>query len=179
MEADYVARCQAGDQRAFAPLISPYRRPLFTYLLRMTQSHHNAEDLLQETLLRAWEGLSTYREEGNFRSWLFRIGHNVTIKAINRARVRSHLTAIDVVGEPVGSMRADENSLHKELVGVVEEAVASLPTKQRRVFLLRQHGEVSFREIAQMTGAPLSTVLSQMHYAVQKIQKALDAYNVS
>ena len=82
--------------------------------------------------------------------------------------------AVDAAQDPFGG--SDERLERLELSEALEAAITTLPEKQRRVFLLRQHGSLRFREIAELTGEPLNTVLSHMRYAVKKLQGSMKCY---
>lgn len=152
-------------------LVHRYRRPLVAYLSRYADPMADAEDLVQETLIRVWQGLATYRQERRFRSWLFTIAHNVgTTHAIRRQR-GEHLQS---EGIPPARERSDSRLAIRELRDLLVRAVRELPYEQRDVFLLRQDGGLSYKEIAELQGVPVSTALSRMHYAIQKLRRALD-----
>ena len=130
-----------------------------------------ADDLFQETLTKVWKGFNSYDEQNKFSSWLFSIAHNVAVDSIKSRSVRNtHLSMVEINNYP------DENNPHKKLVEketreMIMSAVDTLSDKQREVFLLRLHGGMQFKEIAELTKQPLNTVLGHMHYAVSKIRK--------
>lgn len=130
-----------------------------------------ADDLFQETLIKVWKGFNSYNEQNKFPSWLFSIAHNVVVDSIKSRAVRSKQSSIDEI-----SNYADDNNPHKKFVAnetkaMIMSAVDTLPDKQKEVFLLRLHGGLQFKEIAELTKQPLNTVLGHMHYAVSKIRK--------
>jgi len=174
LEARLVKNSKNGDGSAFGELISIYRKNLFTYLLRMCKDRMTAEDLLQETLIKAWTGLKSYNEQQKFSSWLFTIAHNVSIDAIRMQQLRERpinlreKTDIASYFTPHSEMVITEGRI------ALQKEVENLPEDQRRVFLLRQQGELSFKEIAEVMNQPLNTVLSHMHYAVKKLKRCLN-----
>lgn len=169
-----VAAATAGDGEAFAQLLTPYRSRLFAYLARDTGRREDAEELMQETLLRAWQGMAGYRHAGRFDAWLFAIARNVArdarrLQARHRAAFVSERPG-DVAEprvDPVAPIRLEARARARRL----EALLAGLPAERRQVFLLRQHGELSFREIAELMGRPLGTVLSHMHRAVHDLRR--------
>jgi RNA polymerase sigma-70 factor (ECF subfamily) len=170
-----IDRCRRGDADAFAELVRPWHRRLTVYLSRMCGDAAAADDLRQETLIRVWKGLRSYDDRQRFGSWLFTIAHHVTIDHIRRrARAPEHLPPADR-GAALTSDASNE-LMARELGKLLAEAVEKLPEKQRRVFLLRQHGTLKFREIAELTGEPLSTVLGHMSYATEKLQRVVRSY---
>lgn len=173
-EVKLIQDSKNGDNSAFGKLIGIYRKNLFTYLLRMCKERMTAEDLLQETLIKAWKGLKRYNEQQKFSSWLFTIAHNISIDAIRTRKIRGETSyssdKVDVFSD---------NTPHSELVMTeskvsLQREVENLPADQRQVFLLRQHSELSFRGIAEVMDQPLNTVLSNMHYAIKKLRRRLN-----
>ncbi|MGE5681775.1 MAG: RNA polymerase sigma factor [Bacillota bacterium] len=177
LEKQLIERCRNGESAAFSQLVKIYRRQLFTYLWKLCGDKSEAEDLFQETLIKAWKGIGRYRHEDKFSSWLFSIAHNAAMDSHRKNKVRMNVFVTDEL------RAADYNNPHTQLVanelrGILDEAINSLPEKQKQVFLLREHGDMTFKEIAETTNEPLNTVLGHMHYAVSKLKKALRIKNV-
>ena len=173
LESELVALSAAGDEAAFVELLAPYRRRLGGYFARSGVAGTSVEDLLQETLLKVWLALPGYVDRGSFAGWLFAIARNVCRQTRRHAARRPRLVADD------GAERVDPSSPHAALEAAALErrlrgALDALPASQREVFLLRQHGELSFREIARLLDRPLGTVLSAMHRAVEKLRKEIE-----
>jgi len=173
-ERALIERFCRGDADAFNDLMRPWHRRLAGYLARMCGDATHADDLLQETLIRVWRGLHSYDDRKRFGSWLFTIAHHVTVDHLRRQARAS----CEVGDAPEAAAAADPSSelLADELGRLLANAVAKLPEKQRRVFLLRQHGTLKFREIAELTDEPLSTVLGHMSYATEKLQRIVRDY---
>lgn len=176
-DAELVRRFQQGDSAAFEALVRRYQRDLFTFLVRFAGNREIAEDLFQETFVKVLQALPAYREQGRFGPWLFGIANRVAVDAWRRERARRRRVvqdpmAVDLAADP--SLLPDRAVEQAQLVRQVERVLASLPEKQRRVFLLRQHGALSFKEIAGVTGEPLNTVLSHMHYAIARLRRLLE-----
>lgn len=178
MEYQLIIRCKNGDKSAFEQLIKNYKDQLFSYLVRLSESREAAEDLFQETLIKVWTGLPAYREKSRFSSWLFAIAHNLAMDSYRKKKVRRKINddSDDLL------IYSKESHIHeyesREIKMIIMESLKMLPEKQRNVFLLRQHGELSFKEIAEITNQPLNTVLSHMHYAVKKLRIILRDKNV-
>ena len=175
-DAELIKKYQRGDQDAFETLLRRHQNALYTFLLRLTGAPDRADDLFQETFLRVLKAMPKYREEGTFHHWLFRIANNVARDTKRRDSVRQrHVITDDALVEiAVGSnLRPDEETERRDLTHRVEEALSELPEEQRRVFLLRTHANMRFREIAEQEGVSISTIISQMRYAVAKIKPIL------
>ena len=173
VEDKLIARCQRQDERAFAELISPYRQNLLTFLARMHGQQNEAEDLLQETLVKVWRNLPQYNHRRKFAGWLFGIARNVAIDGLRKKKIRQMVTYTDDLPEYSNSDDASAAIEAQEMQSAFMQALSKLPENQRQVFLLRQHSEMTFKEIAAETGQPLNTILAHMHYAVTKLKKAI------
>jgi RNA polymerase sigma-70 factor (ECF subfamily) len=126
--------------------------------------------------LRVLRALPKYQEDGRFYGWLFGIANNLGVDLLRRKCVqRSYLLDDDetLTAAIDYDSAADAEVERAEVMRLVEGALQQLPEKQRQVFLLRQHGDLSFKEIAKLLGEPLNTVLSHMHYAVTKLRQQL------
>jgi RNA polymerase sigma-70 factor (ECF subfamily) len=174
-ERTLIERFRGGDPDAFADLVRPWHRRLVGYLARMSGDAVSADDLVQQTLIRVWRGLRSYDDRKRFGSWLFTIAHHVTVDHLRRERREPRL----VPDIPDAASTADPSSelMARELGRLLTDAIDGLPEKQRRVFALRQHGRFKFREIAELTGEPLSTVLGHMSYATAKLQRIVRDYH--
>lgn len=170
-------RGKRAEAEPFTFLVSGHKDRLFTYLLRLCGDRSQAEDLLQETLVRAWRAFPRYDHRDRFASWIFTIAHSVALDARRYASVRQETVA--VAEPPERPMAEDPESLAlaSELNVKINEVLDELPPKQLRVFLLRQHSDMTFKEIAGATQEPLSTVLGHMHYAVNKLRRLLREYH--
>jgi len=124
-------------------------------------------------MIRVWKGFIKYNEQNKFSSWLFSIAHNVAIDLLRSSASKN----IDQSLELAINSTSVENPLNtlvaKETNELVMLAVNDLSEKQKQVFLLRQHSEMTFKEIAETTNQSLNTVLGHMHYAVTKIRKKM------
>ena len=156
---------------AFAPRV-------YGLLVRITGQTDVAEDLMQEALLRAFRSLDTYRSEGKFRAWIFRIAVNLARDWIRR-HPREPATGLDDGSEASAAMPTDTapgpeaRLARSEQTRRVEAALVRLPAADREVLLLRYYGDLPFKEIARITGEPLGTVLARSHRALKKLGECL------
>jgi RNA polymerase sigma-70 factor (ECF subfamily) len=132
-----------------------------------------AEDLFQETLIKVWKGFKSYNEQNKFSSWLFSIAHNVAVDSIRRESAKPQFRSFDEVQTFTSDNNPHNTIVEKETNELVMAAVSTLSEKQKQVFLLRQHSDMTFKEISEVTNQPLNTVLGHMHYAVTRIRKKL------
>jgi RNA polymerase sigma-70 factor (ECF subfamily) len=165
-----------GNENSFAMLIKIYRKRLYSYFMKNCLNRSAADDLFQETIFKVWKNLDKYNEQNKFSGWLFSIAHNVLIDWFRKNKNNP-------VNNNLDEMMIDSNynlidSIEtKELSEIINKKIDLLSTKQKRVFLLRQHSGMTFKEISELTGDSINTVLSHMNYAVKKIRSSLKEEN--
>ncbi|MGB1889424.1 MAG: RNA polymerase sigma factor, partial [Akkermansiaceae bacterium] len=164
-----------GD--AAIELLKQYERPLYQYIWQMLQQQQDCEDVMQETFRKALRALPDYREENHFKSWLFRIGRNEAIDIIRRRR---RMIVAEAPEEYLGGVQdieslpgARELIEERESMQAFMRAIALLPEKEKEVVAMRTQGELSFKEIAEIVGAPIGTVLARMHAAKKRLKSLL------
>ena len=113
-------------------------------------------------------------QQNKFASWLFSIAHNTAIDGIRKIKNRALEISTDNREIITKTNNPYDKVVHEETKQIIENIVNTFPAKQKNVFLLRMHAELSFKEIAELTKEPLNTVLSHMHYAVKKLRKEFE-----
>ncbi len=161
-------RAQGGDRRAFGQLVERFQRPVFNVIIRMARDPDLAEDLAQETFVRAFRRLATYNPEYRFSSWIFRIAHNLTLDHFRRRRLDSVSldTPVEAGGASLGTLFLADEASETPLEGVeranlaaaLERALDHLRPEYREVILLRFREDFSYEEIARIMGLPLGTI---------------------
>jgi RNA polymerase sigma-70 factor (ECF subfamily) len=170
-EAHWIRAAQAGDRSAFARLVERYWDRLYRWLYHLTRDRHTAEDLAQETFLKALAGLGSFRAGSNFRAWVFKIGHNNFVNHKRADRRTKHPLPEDAAAPEVGGpVDAAEN---REALEMVARAVAELPSDFRSALLLRVEEGLSFREVAKVLGTTEETARWRVFKARQKLVKVL------
>jgi len=169
-DEELFSRYNAGDEEAFQELVDRYRKPLFSLVLRMMRDMSEAEDIFQETFFRVIDKADSFDETRKFSSWIFTIAANLARDAL---RKRSRAGAVTETPEPVSSDNPEENSSAAEIESAITDAMEKLTPEQKEVFLLREYGGMSMKEIAKATDSKLNTVLGRMHLAVQKLREEL------
>jgi len=183
-DAELIQAYQEGSPYAFNRLLQRYQTPLFTYLLRWLRDRATAEDLFQETFLRVIRALPDYREQDKFGSWLFGIAHRLCIDHFRRqqaGRAIMQPAAVDnewqgSAGPADGAPSPQEVVERQEFSLLLDSALEDMPAPAREVFLLRQHSELPFREIAALLERPLNTVLGQMRQAVEYLRQTMEKH---
>ena len=184
-----MGRYQSGDRASFAILVGRHKTAIFNFILRQIRLAPVAEDLTQEVFVRVVTGASEFRHSSRFSTWIYTIARNLCIDQIRKDRLRRHPsleqpTGPDTDGPSLGDRIADTHPTREvdraaiggELSQHILQALDELPEDQREVFLLREHANIPFKDIAQMLGVPENTVKSRMRYALERLQKALSEY---
>ncbi|MER3452892.1 MAG: RNA polymerase subunit sigma-24 [Acidimicrobiia bacterium] len=174
-----------ADPATFAEQALPHMSSLYNAALRMTRNRADAEDLVQETYLRAYRGFDGFREGTNLKAWLYRILTNTyinTYRARKRRPDESDLEDVEALylyrrlgglEGAVAGRSAEEEVLDRFTEAEVKEALESLPEQFRIVVLLADVEGFSYKEIAEILGIPIGTVMSRLHRGRRGLQKRL------
>lgn len=172
MSADDLAlvrRSRDGDREAFEALVARYQTPVYRLALRMVHRPEDAEDVAQEAFLKAYLALPSFREEADFRTWLFRIASNHCLDRLRRRRRELADAGAVEAGLHRGSTAVDEGPLQRllrrERREDLADAVASLPPRYRIAVVLHYVQGLTYREIGGVLGLPLKTVETRLYRA--------------
>jgi RNA polymerase sigma-70 factor (ECF subfamily) len=168
-EARLIVRAQQGDRPAFSALVERYWDRLYRWLYQLTRDRHAAEDLAQETFLKALGGLARFRPGSNFAAWLFRIAHNAFANQCRSARRREPLPD-DLPGRGMGP---DEAAAGREAEQALSRALGRLPPEWRGALLLRAEAGLSFRQIGEALDLTEETARWRVFKARQKLLELL------
>jgi RNA polymerase sigma-70 factor, ECF subfamily len=185
-----VERARERDVAAFEQLVSRYRSKVYGLALRMMQDKSDAEEVLQETFLSAWQSLPNFRGESAFGSWVYRICANFCLMRLRRKKVETSEAEaqqlpgprFDAEGTLLTSPSYDwsrgteEKVLDGELRDAIERATAKLPDEHRTVFLLKDVEGLSYEEIAETLGTTVPAVKSRLHRARLALRESIDAF---
>lgn len=185
-----MLRFQGGDRACFVTLVRRHQAPLYNFVLRQVRVPAVAEDLVQDIFVRVVQNAVDFKHEARFSTWVYTIGRNLCIDHLRKMTHRRHpsldhpVEASEADGPTLGERVADASpegavdriAMGGEVARIAARAVEELPPEQREVFLLRELGNVPFKDIAVMTGVPENTVKSRMRYALERLQQALSDY---
>ena len=162
----------AGDMKAFETLYNRYRKQLFGYLCNLLSGNsREAEEIFEETWIKVVDKLPTYKDQGKFSAWLFRVARNVFIDAMRKKQRSAQPFEGEEMPElPDWNNRPEKDMETEDTLRIIREAISELPREQREVFLLRQQS-LSFKEISEIQACSINTVLGRMHYAVRSLKK--------
>jgi RNA polymerase sigma-70 factor (ECF subfamily) len=173
-EQRLVARAREGDMEAFEGLVKAYERPIYYLCLRMAGAPQAADDLAQETFIRAYGALSGFKEGRNFYVWIRRIAVNASLNHLRSTKREEPLG--DREPDPCRDMPQDELQ-SREAEGKFQEALGALSSDQRAVFVLRVFEDQSYREIARALRISKGTVMSRLSRARGKLRATLAELN--
>ncbi|WP_044949032.1 sigma-70 family RNA polymerase sigma factor [Chthonomonas calidirosea] len=189
MHADtaLVQRAKANDRAAFNEIVLRYKDKVYNYIYRMVRHATDAEDLTQETFVRAYLSLHSFQSRASLNTWLFRIATNLCIDHCRRAkRTQGLVTSLSPDNEeeeegpqrdvPDATFDPQRLLLNKELGEKLEKALQELPEKLRMVVLLYDVEGLSYEEIAAIAGCPLGTIKSRLFNARAALRRKLEPY---
>lgn len=157
-------------REAFGDVISLYTEPLYWQIRRMVQDHDDANDLLQNTFLKAWQNIENFRGEARLSTWLYKIAINEAITFLARERKRKGLSLDDQEAALAATIIADENIDGDQLALELRKAIASLPEKQRLVFNMKYFDDMKYEDISNILGTSVGALKASYHLAVKKIE---------
>lgn len=178
-DEELVARSRGGDMDSFNQLILRWERPIYALAYRVIGRDEDARDVCQETFLRAFRALPGFKGQAKFSSWLYRIALNLC-RDWNRRQRRAPVSQLPEDAD-LAEMAADggpQESVEdlvarRELTSAVEAAMARLPEEQRTAIILKEYHGMTFQEIAELQGCPLSTVKTRLYQGLSVVRKQL------
>lgn len=167
-------------RRAFEQMVNCYSRRLYWQIRHLVVVHEDADDVLQNTFVKAWKGLSTFKGESKLSTWLYRIAYNESITLLNRRRSELSLDADgdDEEGCEAVYLQLESDAYFDgdEVQRLLEEAVCRLPQKQRAVFKMKYFDEMKYEEMSEVTGTSVGALKASYHLAIEKITKFFKTY---
>ena len=169
---------KAGQrEEAFNQIVKNYGERLYWHIRRIVVVHEDADDLLQETFLKAWKALPSFRGDSGHFTWLWRIATNEALGYLRKKKVRAALQfeSLDARAERVidSDPWFDGDAAEREL----SKAIASLPDKQRTVFIMRYYEDLSYEQISEITGTSVGALKANYFHAVQRIRERVKDFS--
>jgi RNA polymerase sigma-70 factor (ECF subfamily) len=186
-DAELVVRALSGREDGFEELVRRYQRPIVAYVYRMVGDYDAALDLTQEVFIRVYNSLGRYRAEFKFSTWIYRIAHNAAIDHLRRVGA-SRTEEMTIEGEggntfekPLASKAPspEQETERGERRAEIEEVVGQLPHAYRELIVLRHSHDLSYDEIAEVTGLPLGTVKNRIFRAREAMRELLVARGIT
>jgi len=185
-DADLVKQAQAGNAKAFDRLVTRYRGKVYGMCYHLTQNDQDAWDLSQESFIKAWRALPSFKGDSSFYTWIYRIAHNTTYDWLRKKRIQGEgefddevqrNVAVGAEAVPRADAQPDDALRNQELGARIRQAIEQLTGDHRTVILLREVEGLSYEEIATVMETSTGTVMSRLFYARKKLQELLkDTY---
>lgn len=157
-------------EKAFTLLVRKYQERLYWHIRRMVVTHEDANDILQNVFIKVWKNLADFRQESNLYTWLYRIATNETLTWMTQQKKRQSISLSDdenVFADKLASQQGfDVNKIEWKL----QQAIQSLPEKQRVVFTLRYYDEMPYEDMATVLGTSVGALKASYHHAVKKVE---------
>jgi RNA polymerase sigma-70 factor, ECF subfamily len=176
-----------GDMQAFDTLVSLHKRKLYSVIYRMTRNHHQTDDLLQETFVKLYTSIDKYDDHYPFYPWLYRIAVNLTINGLKKENKRKWDSSLEEDREEKHRQHADRHDLfspeanlaRRERDSRILEALQKISPTYRTALVLRVFDGLSYREIAEVLGCNVGTVMSRLNRARSQLKEMLEDYMMS
>lgn len=163
--------CAKDLEAGFRMLMEKYRHPVYGHIRRMVISHDDAEDVMQETFIKIFRHLDGFRADCSLSTWIYRIATNECLRFLNR-RKEMAISAEEVQAELMDKLMASEYVDYDNAMEVkFQQAILTLPEKQRLVFNLRYYDELKYEEISRITDTKVDTLKANYHFAKEKIKE--------
>ncbi len=169
---------ERSREEAFSALVSKYQEKIYWHVRRMVVDHDDADDLVQEIFIKVWKNLGTFRADAQLYTWLYRIATNECITFLNRKKAQQQVSLDDDTSSYLAETLADTpyfdgNTAQRKL----QEALLTLPQKQRQVFNMKYFDDLKYEEISEILGTSVGALKASYHLAVKKIEQFLAGHD--
>lgn len=180
-DEELVHRAQQDDERSFGELVTRYESKVYSLAMKMLRNPEDAEDVLQDTFLRAYRGIKSFKGNSTFSTWIYRITANSALMRLRKKQLPQvsiedsdeRETPISIADWAPGPV---EQLLNQEMQKVMDEAINALPPEFRQVFILRDVEELSNADVAEILDLSVAAVKSRLHRARLKVRNRLAQY---
>ena len=177
-ENEVLSEIKSGDpliqRKAFESVVNYYSEKLYWQIRKLVLSHDDANDLLQNTFIKAWMSIDLFRGEAKLSTWLYKIAFNESITFLNRQRAQHNLSLDDQDAFLAQRLESDSYFDGDELQLKLQKAILTLPEKQRIVFNMRYFDDMSYDEISSILGTSVGALKASYHHAAKKIEDFLN-----
>ena len=178
IEAEIVVRVLKGDRQVYALLVEEYKSPIYNLAYRMTGNAEDTDDLTQETFIRAYQKLQQFDQDKKFFTWLYTIGINLIRNHLKKkARDITNPAAVRLFPElqTQGNERREEVILSEDRMIRLEKTMQKLPVDLREAIILKFHQDLTFEEVAAVTGVSLSAVKMRIYRGLDQLKRLMEA----
>lgn len=161
----------ATQHRAFGMIVEEFGQQLYWQIRRLVLNHDDANDVLQETLIQAWKNIDYFRGESKLSTWLYRIAINQSLNFLNKQKAQQGISMDNEEASVANQLEGDPYFDGEKAQRLLQQALTTLPDKQRLVFNLRYFDELTYTEISEIIGSSVGALKADYHLAVKKISK--------
>jgi len=173
-ESELIRRFQGGESWAFDRLMELHQKRVYRIALGMLGDHDSAADIVQEAFVRAFRSMHRFEGRAGIATWLHRIAVNLCLSEIRKRKLRRSLSLGELAGKLMGAMARPGRELESQESGAqIRRALATLPPRQRAVFVMRHEGEMGHAEIAEALGISEGAVRASFFHALRKLREEL------
>lgn len=162
----------ASKEKAFRNLLNTYQERLYYHVRRYVHNHEDANDILQNTCIKVWNAIDNFRGESGLYTWLYRVAGNEAITFLNKNKKRNE---VDIEQTTANYRSAADTIDGDEMTLKLERAIATLPDKQKQVFIMRYYDEMPYEKMAEISETSVGALKASYHHAVKKIEELLIA----
>lgn len=166
---------EATKEQAFTRIVKKYQERLYWHIRRLVVTHEDANDVLQNVLIKVWNYLENFRGESNLYTWLYRIATNETLTFLDREKRRKSVSISDYDNGLSNKLYSESGFDANKLEWKLQQAIQSLPEKQRVVFTLRYYDEMPYDEMSKVLDTSAGALKASYHHAVKKVEEFLKA----
>ncbi|MEI6766167.1 MAG: RNA polymerase sigma factor [Bacteroidota bacterium] len=166
-------RDESTRHAAFDSLVISYRKRIYWHIRRMVLNHDDADDLVQDTFIKIWNSLADFREDSVLFTWIYRIATNETLNFLRKKKLHNLIPFSGVEHSLSNSLKDDSYYSADEIQHKFQKALLTLPEKQRLVFNMRHHDELSYAQISEILGTSEGALKASFHIALKKVEKIL------
>ena len=171
-DLDLVEEVRNGKRQAYTELMRRYQQRVYWTARRIVGDHADADDVAQETFIKAYLALGDFRGDASFFTWLYRIAVNLSLNAVRKRQLMNYLRESEIISRLLPSTDDPaQEFVQKELESKLQQAVNTLPEKQRAVFVMRYFDEMSYEEIAQVLKKSVGGLKANYFHALKKVQE--------
>lgn len=186
--SDYelITRFIKGEESCFEEIIKRHKHKVFAYISLYIRDQALAEDIFQDTFLKVIQSVKAgkYADNGKFLSWVMRIAHNLIIDNFRRVKQMNTISNDNYESDIFNSAKLSDGNIENDLIKRqiqkdIRALISALPDDQREVVILRHYSDMSFKEIADITGVSINTALGRMRYALINMRKMMEEKKIS
>jgi RNA polymerase sigma factor (sigma-70 family) len=166
-------RKQGSENYAFNLIVEMYKERLYWHIRKIIIDHDDTDDVLQNTFIKVWKGLSGFREDSLLYTWIYRIATNEALSFLKQKRTKYILPIINVERQLTETLESDEYFNGDEIHLKLQRAILTLPEKQRIIFNMKYFDEMKYDDISGILGTSVGALKASYHHAVKKIEKYL------